>query len=416
MRLWLARVVYRFVTKRLINKDIEVEKMRDIYMDHSATTPVDPMVFDAMIPYYTHEYGNPSSVHAKGRAAKRALENARNQVATLINAESREIFFTSGGTEADNQAILSYMLNNVLRGKHLITSAIEHHAVLDTCEFLHKNGFDLTVLPVNSLGLVEPEVLKQALRPDTTLVSIMHANNEIGTVQPIKELAAITHAAGAAFHTDAVQTVGKLPIDVKDLGIDMLSASSHKLYGPKGVGCLYIKKGIKVGNILHGGPQENKMRAGTENIPGIVGFGQAAQLAQTRMTDTAARLNTLGKRLRDGILEAIPHTIATGDLVNRVPGSVSVCFEFVEGESILLMLDSYGIMASSGSACTSGALDPSHVLLAIGLPHEIAHGSLRLTLGKDNTQEDVDFVLEVLPKIIGNLRNMSPLYSKGGGN
>ena len=324
--------------------------MRDVYMDHSATTPVDPIAFDAMIPYYTHEYGNPSSVHAKGRAAKRALENARNQVAALINADSREIFFTSGGTEADNHAIVSYMLNNVHKGRHLITSAIEHHAVLDTCEVLQKNGFDLTVLPVNSVGLVEPEVLRQALRSDTTLVSIMHANNEIGTVQPIQELAAIAHSAGSAFHTDAVQTVGKLPIDVKDLGIDMLSASSHKLYGPKGVGCLYIKKGIKVSNMFHGGSQENKMRAGTENIPGIVGFGQAAQLAQARMTDMAVRLNMLGKRLHDGILEAIPHTIATGDPVNRVPGSVSVCFEFVEGESILLMLDSYGIMASSGWA------------------------------------------------------------------
>jgi len=388
--------------------------MREIYMDHSATTPVDTTVFDAMIPYYSYDYGNPSSVHAKGRSARRALEKSREQIAALIGANPREVFFTSGGTEADNQAIISYMLSNPKRGKHLISSAIEHHAVLDTCLYLEKSGFDLTVLPVDELGRVEPESLKAAIRPDTALVTIMHANNEIGTIQPLKELVDIAHQAGAAFHTDAVQTFGKVPIDVKSIGIDMLSASSHKLYGPKGVGCLYIKKGIKTGSLFHGGPQENKMRAGTENIPGIVGFGQAAELAQSRMSDLAEYLNGLGKRLRDGILESIPHTIPTGEPENRVPGSVSVCFRFVEGESILLMLDSYGIMASSGSACTSGSLDPSHVLLAIGLPHEIAHGSLRLTLGKDNSEDDVNDVLEVLPKIIGNLRKMSPLYNGGG--
>ncbi len=383
-------------------------------MDHSATTPTDKEVFDAMIPYYTHEYGNPSSVHAKGQAARKSVERARAQIAALINANPREIFFTSGGTEADNQAIISYMIQNTHRGKHLITSAIEHHAVLDTCEYLHKMGFDLTVLPVNYYGVVEPDDLKGAIKPETTLVSIMHANNEIGTVQEIEELAAIAHQAGAAFHTDAVQTVGKLPVDVKEMGIDMLSASSHKLYGPKGVGCLYIKKGTKIGNLLHGGSQESKMRAGTENVPGVVGFGKAAELAGSRMAENSARLIKLSQKLRQGILESIPNTIATGHLVNRVPGSVSVCFEFVEGESILLMLDSYGIMASSGSACTSGSLDPSHVLLAIGLPHEIAHGSLRLTLGQDNTEEEVDYLLEVLPQVIANLRRMSPLYSKGG--
>ncbi|NLC07599.1 MAG: cysteine desulfurase NifS [Syntrophomonadaceae bacterium] len=388
--------------------------MREIYMDHSATTPVDRKVFEAMIPYCTDEYGNPSSIHAKGRAAKKALEKAREQVAALINADSSEVFFTSGGTEANNQAIISYMVNNAHRGKHLITSAIEHHAVLDTCEYLRKNGFDLTVLPVNSLGVVEPEVLQRAIKPETTLVSIMHANNEIGTIQPIAKLAEVAHQAGAAFHTDAIQTTGRIPIDVKAMGIDLLSASSHKIYGPKGIGCLFIKKGIKIGRLMHGGAQENKMRAGTENVPGIVGFGQAAELAQNRMADTAAYLNKLGQKLRQGILDKIPHTIATGDLENRVPGSVSVCFEYVEGESILLMLDSYGIMASSGSACTSGSLDPSHVLLAIGLPPEIAHGSLRLTLGKNNTEEEIDYVLEVLPRIISNLRKMSPLYRNGG--
>lgn len=390
--------------------------MREIYMDHSATTPVDAAVFEAMTPYLTYNYGNPSSIHTRGQAARKAVDQARDQVAALINADPREVFFTSGGTEADNQAILSYMMSNAHLGKHLITSAIEHHAVLDTCEYLQKNGFEVTVLPVDQYGTVEPEVLRQALRPDTTLVTIMFANNEIGTVQPIAELAAIAHEGGAAFHTDAVQAVGKISIDVKAMGIDMLSASAHKLYGPKGIGMLFIKKGTKIGSLLHGGPQENKLRAGTENVPGIVGFGKAAELAAQNMPEDSKRLTELARRLRRGIIEQIPNTILTGHPDNRVPGSVSVCFEFVEGESILLMLDSYGIMASSGSACTSGSLDPSHVLLAIGLPHEIAHGSLRMTLGKGNTQEDIDYVLEVLPTVINNLRRMSPLYSKGGGN
>lgn len=389
--------------------------MREVYMDHSATTPVDAEVFEAMTPYFTYDYGNPSSIHTRGQSARKAVGEARDQVAALINADPREVFFTSGGTEADNQAILSYMMSNAHRGKHLITSAIEHHAVLDTCEYLRKNGFEVTVLPVDQYGTVEPEVLRKALRPDTTLVTIMFANNEIGTIQPIAELAAVAHEGGAVFHTDAVQAVGKIPIDVKAMGIDMLSASAHKLYGPKGIGMLYIKKGTKIGSLLHGGPQENKLRAGTENVPGIVGFGKAAELAARNMTENSKYLTELAGRLRKGIIEQIPNTILTGHPDNRVPGSVSVCFEFVEGESILLMLDSYGIMASSGSACTSGSLDPSHVLLAIGLPHEIAHGSLRMTLGKGNTQEDIDHVLEVLPNVINNLRRMSPLYSKGGG-
>jgi cysteine desulfurase len=327
----------------------------------------------------------------------------------LINANPRDIFFTSGGTEADNQAILSYMLSNSNRGRHLITSAIEHHAVLDTCEYLSKNGFDLTVLPVNKDGLVDPDDLKKALKPETTLVTIMHANNEVGTIQPIKELAAIAHEVGAAFHTDAVQTVGKIIVDVNVLGVDLLSASSHKLYGPKGVGCLFIKKGTKIEKFLHGGPQEAKMRAGTENVPGIVGFGKAAEIAQNQMSEYIIYLTRLGKKLQDGIRERIPNTIFTGHPQKRIPGHISVCFEFIEGESILLMLDSYGIMASSGSACTSGALEPSHVLTAMGIAHEIVHGSLRLTLGKDNTEEDIDYVLEVLPGVVERLRTMSPL-------
>jgi cysteine desulfurase len=379
-------------------------------MDHSATTPVDPEVLQTMMPYYTEIYGNSSSVHAQGQMAAQAVEQAREQVAALINASPSEIVFTAGGTEADNQAIITYMTHKrQKKGRHIITSAIEHHAVLHTCEFLEKKGFELTVLPVNSYGLVEPDTLKAAIRPDTALVTIMHANNEIGTIQDIKTLAHISHEAGAAFHTDAVQSVGKIPLDVKELGIDMLSASAHKLYGPKGVGCLYVKKGTAVGSYLLGGAHERNLRAGTVNVPGVVGFGKAAELAEQRMPQTTEHLNHLAKVLTEGIINNIPDSRLTGHPVHRLPGSVSVVFDYVEGESILLMLDHYGIMASSGSACTSGSLDPSHVLLAIGLPHETAHGSLRLTLGKDNTIEDVNYVLEKLPPIIEKLRMMSPL-------
>lgn len=382
--------------------------MRPIYMDHSATTPVDPEVFNEMIPYFIDRFGNASSVHLYGQTARRAIEKAREQVAKLINASPQEITFTSGGTEADNQAIISYMTANRSKGDHLITSAIEHHAVLETCQYLAQQGFHLSVLPVTTEGVVEPKSLQNALKPESILVSIMHANNEIGTIQDIKKLAAISHAAGAVFHTDAVQTMGKLPIDVKAMEIDMLSASSHKLYGPKGIGCLFVKKGLRVPGLLHGGGQERKMRAGTENVAAIVGFGKACELAEQNMAKRKQHLDKLTRRLREGLLNTIPNIQLTGHPSERLPGSVSMCFEFVEGESILLMLDSYGIMASSGSACTSGALEPSHVLLALGLPHETAHGSLRITLGKDNTEEDVDKVLEVLPGIIASLRSMSP--------
>lgn len=386
--------------------------MKSIYMDHSATTPVDAEVFQAMIPYYNDRFGNASSVYALGQISRKAVEEARENVASLFNATPEEIIFTSGGTEADNQAIIGYMTAHAQRGHHIITSAIEHHAVLETCAYLEKQGFVVTILPVDENGVVQPAFLKEALRPDTSLVSIMHANNEVGTIQPIRELAALTHEAGAIFHTDAVQTAGKIPVDVIDMGIDMLSASSHKLYGPKGVGCLYLKKGLRIANIMHGGGQERKLRAGTENVPGVVGFGKAAELARAHMSERAEKLGMLANRLREGILNTIPDTICTGHPAERVPGSVSVCFRYVEGESILLMLDSLGVMASSGSACTSGSLDPSHVLLALGLPHEIAHGSLRLTLGKDNTEADVDYVLQVLPSIINNLRRMSPLTNE----
>ncbi|NSW81772.1 MAG: cysteine desulfurase NifS [Syntrophothermus sp.] len=384
--------------------------MRQIYMDHSATTPIDQEVFECMIPYLTDRFGNPSSIfYSAGQTARQAVEKAREQVASLLNALPDEVVFTSGGTEADNLAIVGYAMANRHKGNHIITSSIEHHAVYDTCKYLSNYGFEVTFLPVDGNGIVEPETLKTALKPNTTLVSIMHANNEIGTVEPIKELASITHEAGAAFHCDAVQTVGRIPVDVVDLGVDMLSASSHKLYGPKGVGCLYVRTGITMQKLLHGGGQEKKRRAGTENVPGIVGFGKAAELAQQRMDETGKRLRELGERLAQGLLQAIPYSRLTGHPVKRIPGHVSLCFEFVEGESILLMLDQVGVMASSGSACTSGSLEPSHVLLALGLPHEIAHGSLRLTLGKGNSEEDVDHVLNVLPPIVERLRQMSPL-------
>ncbi len=388
--------------------------MSTVYMDHSATTPVDPEVLKDMLPYFTEQFGNASSIYQHGQAARQALEKAREQVANLINADPQQIIFTSGGTEADNQALIAFMMNPPRKGKHIITSTIEHHAILHACEYLEKQGYQVTYLPVNELGIVEPLKLSAAMREDTALVSIMFANNEIGTIQPIEQLAAIAHEHGALFHTDAVQAVGKVPIDVHQMGIDMLSASSHKLYGPKGAGCLFVRKGLRIPSYLHGGAQERKLRAGTENIPAIVGFGKACELAGTHMAARDERLSVLAKRLREGIAASIPNSILTGHPENRIPGHVSFCFRYVEGESILLMLDSYGIEGSSGSACTSGSLDPSHVLLAIGLPHEIAHGSLRLTLGKDNTDADVDRVLEVLPKIIATLRKMSPLCMNGG--
>ncbi|NLW44256.1 MAG: cysteine desulfurase NifS [Syntrophomonadaceae bacterium] len=387
--------------------------MKRVYMDHSATTPLDPRVLKAMEPYLTEEYGNPSSIHRMGQIARNGVETAREQVARLINAAPEEIIFTSGGTEADNLAILGLMEAMPPRGQHIITSAIEHHAVLDVFAYLERKGYQVTFLPVNEYGMVEPETLERAMKPNTALVSIMHANNEIGTIQPIKKLAAIAHEGGAVFHTDAVQTVGRIPVDVKDMGVDMLSCSAHKLYGPKGVGCLYKKKGIRLARRLFGGAQERKLRSGTENVPGIVGFGAAAEIAGEVMSESIEHLTKLGRNLSGSLLRLIPDTILTGDPVNRLPGHVSLCFRYVEGESILLMLDQLGIMASSGSACTSGSLDPSHVLLAIGLPHEIAHGSVRLSLGRTNTQEDVDYVVQVLPGIIERLRMMSPMTGEG---
>ncbi|KLU62852.1 cysteine desulfurase IscS [Peptococcaceae bacterium CEB3] len=387
--------------------------MRKVYMDHSATTPVDPEVASLMMTYYTEKYGNPSSIHSFGQEAREALEKAREQVAGFIGAQPAEITFTSGGTEADNLAVLGAAEAYRKKGKHLITTAVEHHAVLETFEFLAKNGFELTILPVDEYGLLSVEEVRKAIRPDTILLSVMQANNEVGTIQPIAEIGKLAKERGVLFHVDAVQSLGKIPVNVDDLNVDMLTISSHKIYGPKGVGALYVRKGIRLIPLVHGGGQEKKRRSGTENTPGIIGFGKACELAQARMEEEAERLTELRDRLLDGILERIDYVKVNGPRgARRLPNNVNVSIQFVEGESLLLSLDMVGIAASSGSACTSGSLDPSHVLLAMGLPHEIAHGSLRFSLGRQNTEEDVDYVLEQLPKIVERLRQMSPLFDQ----
>jgi len=381
--------------------------MRRIYLDHAATTPVHPQDKEKMLPYLSENYGNPSSIHWFGREARKAIDEAREEVAKLIGAKFEEIIFTSGGTEADNLALIGSALAS--KGKHLITSQIEHHAVLHTAEYLEKNGYEVTYLPVDKYGLVSPEAVKEAIRDDTFLISIMHSNNEIGTIQPIKEIGQIAKEKGIYFHVDGVQSVGNVPIDVNELNIDMLSLSSHKIYGPKGVGALYVRKGVKIKPIIHGGAHELNYRAGTENVPGIVGLGAAAKLAREELPERAKHLKSLRDKLVKGVMDNIEHTIYNGHPEQRLPGNASFCFRFIEGESLLLNLDILGIAASSGSACTSGSLDPSHVLLAIGLPHEVAHGSLRFSLGMDNTEEDIDYVIEQLPKVIEKLRSMSPL-------
>ncbi len=389
--------------------------MRRVYLDHSATTPVDPEVAELMLTYYTTKFGNPSSIHSFGREAKKALEDARQQVANFIGAKPEEITFTSGGTEADNMAIIGAALANRKKGNHIIASAVEHHAVLDTCTYLEKQGYKLTVLPVDEYGLVKVEDVSAALTPETILVTIMHANNEVGTIQPIAEIGKLLKGKGIVFHTDAVQSLGKIPVNVDELGVDLLTASAHKIYGPKGVGCLYIRKGTRIQALVHGGGQERKRRSGTENTPGIIGFGKACELASQRMEEDNARIIDLRDKMIKGILDKIDCVQLNGHPTQRVPNNVNVSVEYIEGESMLLSLDMQGIAASSGSACTSGSLDPSHVLLAMGICHEIAHGSLRFTLGRDNTAEDVDHVLNVLPGIVERLRAMSPLYDKERG-
>lgn len=388
--------------------------MKRIYLDHAATTPMRYEVLEAMLPYFREKFGNASTLYFYGQEAKGAINAARAKVASVINAASSEIVFTSGGTESDNFAISGVAWANQKRGNHIITSSIEHHAVLNICKFLEKRGFEVTYLPVDSQGLVSPEDVKRSIRKETILISIMHANNEVGTIEPIEEIGEIAKERGVYFHTDSVQTFGHIPIDVAKLNVDLLSASAHKLYGPKGVGALYIRNGVKIVPFLYGGDQENKRRASTENVAGIVGFGKAAQLALNEMEDEIKRLIPLRDRLIKEILEKINYTRLNGHPTKRLPGNVNISVEFVEGESMLLQLDIKGFCASSGSACTSSILEPSHVLTAMGIPAEVAHGSLRLTLGRDNTTEDIDYFLEVLPGIVERLRAMSPLsFQKG---
>ena len=390
--------------------------MERIYMDNAATTRVKDEVFEAMLPYFKEMYGNPSSIHSFGREAKKAVEYARGQVARAINAQKEDIYFTGGGTEADNWIVKGAAFGQRRKGNHIITSAIEHHALLHTCQWLEKQGFRVTYLPVDGDGLVNPEDLEKAITKDTILVSIMFANNEIGTLQPIAELSRIAHAHGAIFHTDAVQAVGAVPIDVQAMGIDALSMAAHKFYGPKGVGALYIRRGVRIDVNQQGGAQERSRRGGTENLPGIVGMGKAIEMATENLPEHMARQTALRDKLIDGILERIPEVRLNGHRTKRLPNNVNVSIRYIEGEALLLRLDLAGVAASSGSACTSGSLDPSHVLLGIGLPHEIAHGSLRLTLGDFNTEAEVDYVLDKLPDIVRILRDMSPLFhqEKGG--
>ena len=381
-----------------------------IYLDNAATTRTAPEVVEAMLPYFTENYGNPSTIYSLGSTAKKAVNQARRTIAEAIGAKQEEIYFTAGGSEADNWALKATAEAYGQKGKHIITTKIEHHALLHTCEYLEKQGFEVTYLEVDGDGLVDIEALKAAIRSDTILISIMYANNEIGTIEPIAEIGAIAKEKGILFHTDAVQAFGQVPLNVDELNVDMLSASAHKLNGPKGIGMLYIRTGVKIRSFVHGGSQERSRRAGTENVPGIVGFGAAVERAVRIMDEKVKKETELRDYLISRIEKEIPYSRLNGHRTKRLPGNVNYAFRFIEGESMLIMLDMKGICGSSGSACTSGSLDPSHVLLAIGLKHEIAHGSLRLTLSEENTREELDFVVEELKKIVTKLREMSPLY------
>ena len=389
---------------------------RMIYLDHAATTPVKPEVLETMLPYFTEMFGNASTIYTLGRESKKAIEEARDKVAAALHAQSREIFFTGSGTEADNWAIKGVAYANRQKGNHIITTATEHHAVLHTCQYLESDGFEVTYLPVDENGLVTPEQVQAAIKPNTILITVMFANNEIGTIQPIAEIGRIARERGVCFHTDAVQAIGNIHIDVEEMKIDLLSLSSHKFYGPKGIGALFVRKGIKLTSFMHGGAQERGRRASTENVPAIVGLGKAIELASRGVDAYNAKLLALRDRTISEIQNKIPFVKLNGDRFKRLPGNVNISFEFIEGESLLLMLDMKGIAGSSGSACTSGSLDPSHVLLAIGLPHEIAHGSLRLTFGEENSDADIDYLMEVLPNIVLRLREMSPLYEMHNSN
>ncbi len=383
--------------------------MRRVYLDYAATTPTHPEVVKAMLPHFTDTFGNPSSIHSYGQEAKGAIEEARAKVADLIGARSEELVFTSGGTEADNFAIKGVAYANEHKGNHIITSSIEHHAGIETSKFLERRGFKVTCLPVDGYGLVDPDDVKKAITNKTILISVIHASNEMGTIEPIAEIGRIATEAGIYFHTDAVQTAGHIPVDVNELRVDLLSMSAHKLYGPKGVGALYIRKGTKLLPFMHGGEQERRRRASTENVPGIVGLGKAVEIAQQAMSEEAKRLTYLRDKLIKGLLELIDHIRLNGHPLRRLPNNVNVSVDFVEGESMLLNLDLEGICASTGSACSSSSLEPSHVLLALGLSPEQAHGSLRFSLGEWTSEEEIGRVLEVLPRVIAKLRAMSPL-------
>lgn len=386
--------------------------MKRIYLDHAATTSVDPRVLEAMLPYFTENFGNPSSIHSFGRDTRKAIEEARADLAREIGAaEPREIIFTGCGSESDNLAIRGVAAAYRNKGNHIITSAIEHHAVYDTCKALEKQGFEVTFAPVSKEGIVDPDDVIRALTDRTILVSIMHANNEVGTIQPIAAIGRLLKERGVLFHTDAVQTVGAIPVNVAELSVDLLSMAAHKFYGPKGVGALYVRKGVKLEPHIYGGGQERNRRAGTENIAGIVGMAKALTLANAELAENQKRITALRDYLIDSVLNRFDHVRLNGDRYKRLPGNANFSFEYIEGESLLLNLDLKGIAASSGSACTSGSLEPSHVLLAMGICHEIAHGSLRLTLGKSTTKEEIDYLLEVLPEIVAKLRAMSPLYN-----
>ena len=380
-----------------------------IYLDNAATTKTSEEVVAAMLPYFTEYYGNPSSVYEFASESKKAVSNARRTIAETLGAQENEIYFTAGGSEADNWALKATAEAYQSKGKHIITTKIEHHAILHTAEYLEKRGFEITYIGVDENGVVKVDELEKAIRPDTILISVMFANNEIGTIQPIKEIGEIAKKHGVLFHTDAVQAYGQLPINVDELHIDMLSSSGHKLNGPKGIGFLYIRKGVKIRSFVHGGAQERKRRAGTENVPGIVGYGKAAEIAAKTMKERTAKEIELRDHLIDRVLAEVPYTRLNGHRTNRLPNNANFSFQFVEGESLLILLDNNGICGSSGSACTSGSLDPSHVLLAIGLPHEIAHGSLRLTLSAETTMEDIDFVVDCIKQIIERLRSMSKI-------
>ena len=381
-----------------------------IYLDNAATTRTAPEVVEAMLPYFSELYGNPSSIYSIAQKSKEAITKGREQIAAVLGTNPENIYFTAGGSESDNWALKATFDAFKSKGNHIITTKIEHHAILHTCEYLEKQGARITYLNVDKNGVVDLEELKAAITPETILISVMFANNEIGTIQPIKEIGEIAKEHNILFHTDTVQAFGQVPINVDELGVDMLSSSGHKINGPKGIGFLYIRKGVKIRSFIHGGAQERKRRAGTENVPGIVGYGKAAEMAASTMPERTAKEIELRDYMISRILKEIPLCRLNGDPVKRLPNNVNISFEFIEGESMLIMLDMNGICASSGSACTSGSLDPSHVLLAIGLPHEVAHGSLRLTLGADTTKEDIDFTVDKIKEIVAKLRSMSPLY------